>query len=86
MTKRKVKECITHACIHFRTGKPEYCVEVDCRTHESTWQALTDDFDFAVEIVRSFPILASGGIATGKDAYPIPGDCLLSKIPRKVAI
>jgi len=82
----KRKACIIHVEIHFRDfGKeqtPRYCVEASCKTHHTKWMGLTDDFKIAGDMGHAFP-LVSGGMSSGKDAYPVPDDCLISKIPQK---
>lgn len=74
-------ECKIHLTIHYRgqTEKPRYCVEAECRTHESSWNGLTDDFDTAGDMMHSFP-LVHGGLAFGKDALPIHRDCIIGKM------
>lgn len=84
---KKRKDCSFSFCIWFRKNDPDgprYCLEINCTTHESKWTALTDSLRLCENIIDEFPLSVCGGLAFGKDGFPIPDACILGKIPPKV--
>lgn len=86
---KKRKDCSFTYCVWFRKNDPEgppFSIEINCTTHEAKWFGFTSSLEMCEHIIDGFPLTVCGGIASGKDCFPIPDECLLGKIPRKPVI